>query len=201
MPEPTVLTKLDVARRQLGTALWLFLEDLDPVSVHTLAGAAAEISEHLAREVGATPFIEHALSSNPDMTAQRYYGIARQYYNAFKHVTGRDGGARDDEDLLAGFDDRQNDALLFVAWIDFMAASPSAPIEAQAFQVWFYASYPDKLARREDADRFLSAFPRLKDQSRPEQKIELKRQITQARRNPEIMSDPRTDRSPLVSRQ
>jgi hypothetical protein len=40
------LDKAQIARRQLGTALALFIEDLDPVSVHTLACAGGEIAEY-----------------------------------------------------------------------------------------------------------------------------------------------------------
>ncbi len=192
------LTKLDIARRHLGTALWLFLEDLDPVSVHTLAGAGSELAEHLARDVGRSPFIEHVLQTNVEMTAQAYYALARQYYNAFKHVTKPGGVLRDDDALLAGFDDKQNDALLFVAWTDLSTASGSSPVEAQVFQAWFYASYPAKLASREDAARFLSAFPRLDDLPRSESKTFLKEQIAVARRNSMVMEDPRTDQRPLV---
>lgn len=193
-----VLTKLEVARRQLGTALWLYLEDLDPVSVHTLAGAASELAEQLARDSGASPFIEHVLQSNRDMTHQRYYALARQYYNAFKHLTTKAGAKRDDDGLLSDFDDYHNDALLFVAWTDFMEASSSAPIEAQVFQVWFYAAHPEKMARREDGDRFVSVFPQLNKMSRADQKIELKRQVEIARTNSEVMTDPRTDPRPLM---
>ena len=50
------LTKAQVARRQLGTALEFFLEDLDPVSVHVLACAGGEIAEHLSRKKGRPPF-------------------------------------------------------------------------------------------------------------------------------------------------
>lgn len=50
------LDKNEVARRQLGTALALFIEDFDPVSVHTLACAGGEVAEHLARKAGAEPF-------------------------------------------------------------------------------------------------------------------------------------------------
>jgi hypothetical protein len=192
------LTKLEVARRQLGTALWLYLEDLDPVSVHTLVGAASELAEQLARDVGASPFVEHALLTNPDLTPQKYYGLSRQFYNAFKHLTTRKGARRDDEVLLSDFNDSHNDALLFIAWTDFMAASASAPIEAQVFQVWFYASHPEKMARIEDADRFLSAFPRLKNLPRTQQKTELKKQIEIARANAEVMADPRTDKRALT---
>lgn len=192
------LTKLEVARRQLGTALWLFLEDLDPVSIHTLSGAAGELAEQLARDVGGSPFLDHVLRTNPAMTSQRYYGLARQYYNAFKHLMKKDGSNRDDDFLLTSFDDKQNDAVLFIAWSDLIAASGKSPIEVQVFQVWFYASYPDKLARREDADHFLSAFPGLAGLSRSQSKAAMRAQIALARNDLKVMRDPRTDSRPLV---
>jgi hypothetical protein len=46
------LDKVEVSRQQLGTALSLFLDDQDAVSVHTLACAGGEIAEHLTRIAG-----------------------------------------------------------------------------------------------------------------------------------------------------
>ncbi len=37
------VTKLDCAKRQIETAIMLFFENHDPVSAHTLTGAAYEI--------------------------------------------------------------------------------------------------------------------------------------------------------------
>jgi hypothetical protein len=192
------LDKLAVARRQLGTALWLFVDDLDPVSVHTLTGAGAELAEQLARDAGGSPFVDHVLKTNPDLTRQRYYGLARKYYNAFKHLNDRRGGRRGDDDLLRSFDDEQNDALLFIAWNDLVAALGTSPVEVQVFQAWFYALHPEKLARREDARLYLSAFPRLRGANRREQKAQLKAQIALTRNNAAVMNDPRTDTMPLV---
>lgn len=192
------LTKLEVARRQLGTALWLFLEDLDPVSVHTLTGAGVELAEHAARHAGASPFIEHILQTNPGMSPQQYYALSRQFYNAFKHALQKNGAARDDSMLLHDFDDVQNDALLFVGWTDLIRASTSSPIEAQVFQAWFYACYPKKLAATEVANRFLSAFPPLLDLSRADRKLVLKAQIVAIRTNQVVMGDPRTEGGPLI---
>lgn len=59
------LTFLLVARSQLLTALKLFFEDADPVSVHTLAGAAQEILESLCREAGVDPMHEEVVASHP----------------------------------------------------------------------------------------------------------------------------------------
>ena len=60
------LDKIQIARRQLGTALALFIDDRDPVSVHTLACAGGEVAEHLTRKAGAEPFVSHALATFTD---------------------------------------------------------------------------------------------------------------------------------------
>jgi hypothetical protein len=51
-----MINKTEDARRQLGTALQMFLHGEDPVSIHTLAMAGGAVAEHLARKAGAAPF-------------------------------------------------------------------------------------------------------------------------------------------------
>jgi hypothetical protein len=47
-PEPELaLTKLEAAKRQLETAIRLYFEDSDPVSIHTLTAAAYQVIEDL----------------------------------------------------------------------------------------------------------------------------------------------------------
>ena len=105
------LTKAQVARRQLGTALSLYIDNLDPVSVHVLACGGGEIAEQLVLQAN-----RHPLSSMwPDI------GAARQrsdlYWNAFKHATTKRGQDRADQELLSEFDDRRNDEALLVGSI------------------------------------------------------------------------------------
>jgi hypothetical protein len=57
--------KLD--KIKVATALALFIDDLDPVSVHTLACAGGEVAEHLTHKAGAKPFSSHALATFPDL--------------------------------------------------------------------------------------------------------------------------------------
>ena len=38
-----------------------------------------------------------------------------------------------------------NDHALFFDWYDYVLATKTMPIEAQAFQAWYFALYPDKL--------------------------------------------------------
>jgi len=52
-----LITKLESARRQLETAVKLYFNDIDPVSIHTLACAAQEILAELNTKKGNVPAI------------------------------------------------------------------------------------------------------------------------------------------------
>ena len=192
------LDKIEIARRQLGTALALFLQDSDPVSVHTLACAGCEIAEHLTRKAGAKPFSTHALATFPDLDVGKIRRVQNQYWNAFKHALMRNGMERDDRDLLEHFDDGVNDHTLFIGWHDYMLAVRALPIEAQIFQVWYFALYPEKLAPAVDTTQYQRNFPMLPSKPRADQKRALRQVISSFRRDAELMAHPQTDARPLI---
>jgi len=120
-----MLTKLEVARRQLGTAFDLFIRDRDPVSVQSLACGAGEILDILAEQTGTEPFSTHILAARSDLDIVKLKHIRNQYWNAFKHATTHKGEPRDDAVLLNSFSDEQNDGALFTGWHDY-AQVPAA---------------------------------------------------------------------------
>jgi hypothetical protein len=193
-----MLTKLEVARRQLGTALALFLENGDPVSVHTLACSGGEISQRLAELAGGEPFARHALAQFPDITPVQLKGLRNKYWNTLKHATDRAGLDRADEMALASFSDDLNDHHLLIGWYDYAIAAATLPVEAQVFQVWYFAKYPDKLRDNADCSDYFTEFPDLNEVPRSEQKQRLRSSITRARGRHEIIDDVRTDRRPLI---
>jgi hypothetical protein len=103
-----LVTKLEAAQRQLRTALNLWFQDGDPVSIHTLLSAAHEIVHRLYRNKGLVNLI-----FDSDLINEEYRGsfakLIKQAPNFFKHAN------RDDElgasftfnpetnDLLPGF--------------------------------------------------------------------------------------------------
>jgi hypothetical protein len=189
------LDKLEVVRRQLGTALALFLNDHDPVSVHVLASGACEIVEHLVERAGKKPFSSHARETFSDLTdkefIKKFRKPQREFWNAFKHAlkSGRKTG-RDDLAILAKFSDEHNDTALFVGWHDYGLVTGALPIEAQAFEVWFLARHLDK--RDPDIEE---AFPNINLLERSEQKRRLQ-VLIEANRS-EAM-DPETEQRPLI---
>lgn len=191
------LTKLDVARHQLGTALDLFIRDRDPIAVQCLACGGAEIIEAIAASSNIRTFSTHMLETVPDLDLPKLRKLQRQYWNAFKHMNARDGKPREDDETLAAFDDTKNDAALFVGWWDYFLVTGRLPLGGQVFQVWWFALNEEKLAPGADLDTIRRAFPDISACHRTEQKRRLRRAVEKYRDEVEVLKDPRTENNPL----
>jgi hypothetical protein len=197
--------KLAIARRQLGTALALFLEDKDPVSVHCLACGGGEIAYRIAHALGdspalhgVVPWLDHVVTHNPEAQLKDLLSHRNRFWNAMKHATSRDGQMRSDDNLLAQFDDQQNDELLFISHIDFALAYGTLTVEAHAFQWWFMARYPSIFGPSELQDLADEKFPGIENLPRHKAKRQLRRAIERDRKDRAKMSHPRTDRRQLI---
>jgi hypothetical protein len=192
-----VLTKLDVARHQLGTALDLFIRDRDPIAVQCLACGGAELIEAIATVNNLRPFSTHMLETMPDLDIKRIRTLQRQYWNAFKHMNDRDGNPRDDSETLGSFNDGANDAALFIGWHDYYAVTGRLPLPVQVFQLWWFALNEEKLVPGADMDTIRKLFPEIMRAGRAEQKRRLRRTVEKYRNNAETLTDPRTEKNPL----
>ncbi|MGY2920549.1 hypothetical protein [Bradyrhizobium sp. USDA 3262] len=191
------LTKLDVARHQLGTALDLFIRDRDPIAVQCLACGGGELIDKIASFAAIPTLSTHMLETVPDLDIGKLRRLQRQYWNAFKHMEDRGGEPRDDADTLAAFDDTKNDAALFVGWWDYYAVTGRLPLPVQVFQIWWYALNEEKLAPGTDLDTVRSTFPGISSCSRTERKRRLRRAVEKYRNDPATLNDPRTEVTPL----
>jgi hypothetical protein len=190
------LTKAEVARRQLGTALSLFLDDSDPVSVHCLACGGGEIAEQLAQKTGQHPFLAFALAANPTVDVVAMRKSRNAYWNAFKHATGLDGKAHADKTFLADFSDLRNDETLFIGWFDYANAVGHQPIEAQLFTFWCLSKHTTEFLAWLPA--YGKWFADIGGMTRSAQKRGLRDAIELARQMPETLTDAKTDRRPLI---
>ncbi|HXW41137.1 MAG TPA: hypothetical protein VEK75_08030, partial [Xanthobacteraceae bacterium] len=135
----------------------------------------------------------------PDLDVKQLRKIQRQFWTAFKHATHQHSGKeRDDDKLLARFNDEQNDHMLFIGWYDYAIATRKMPVEAQVHQAWYFALHPMKLSDRHSAAPYKKLFPKLRSKPRAEQKRMLNHAIERARMDDAIICDPRTDRRSLV---
>lgn len=172
------MEKLEVARRQLGTALALFLQDLDPVSVHSLTSAACELLEHLAVKAGKKPFNHYMLASFPGHSRADLRRVQHEFWNTFKHALRHDHKSeREDGPLLASFSDADNDHRLFVGWYDYANAAQRLPLEASLFLIWYQCLYPEEVGVRLPPGMIDEFFPNLPTYDRAIQKQALRRTI------------------------
>lgn len=197
----TIQSKTTIARRQLGAALQLFLDDADPVSVQCLACSGGEIAAGLARSNAKDTFTELAATANTK-PLKEMRKIRSMFWNAFKHYYEQDGKTvRQDEELIERFfedPDHINSADLFMGWYDYMMAGNPLPIEVQVLQIWQWSKDVGKLSDAHDKEGYQELFPRLKEKTRAEQKEALREVIARYRADQELMSHPHTDARPLI---
>jgi hypothetical protein len=191
------MDKAEVGRRQLGTALHLFLTDLDPVSVHCLACGGAEVAGWLARDASRENFETHA-ETTAGLKPSELRAIRNRHWNAFKHATTRQGKPRDDGLLLAEFRPDANEDFLFIGWYDFSQAGLPTPVEAQVFLTWYYAKHPDRLSPDVDFSPMQRLFPDLVRLGREDQRAHLIAVCREARNFDPLMSAHLTDPRPLI---
>jgi len=185
-----VLTKVDVARQQLVTAIRLFFAKEDAVSIYSLASNAWEVIDELCR-LAAVQSESQKTRSHIDRSKdlKRDY-INSPYRNFFKHAN------KDPDAVLTGFTERTPEAVLFLACEDYIRLNRASPVEVQVFQFWFIAMYPEKLseASSEDlAEKIALAFPNIRALPRIEQ-IDLGKVILERARNDQLItSHPNTE--------
>jgi hypothetical protein len=132
------------------------------------------------------------------MDERKIRGLQRKFSNAFKHAITRGGQDREDDEIIRSFDPKINEDVLLIGWHDMMQTGLPAPIEAQAFVVWYFAKYPEKLNPSVDQPDFTRTFPNLLSSSPERQLDRLREVIRKARKDSAVMQDPQTDRRPLV---
>jgi hypothetical protein len=82
-PEYFVVLKEEAATRQLETAITLWFNYGDPVSIHTLASAANEIFHRMSARKGQPSVLEAWLKTQPKVVRDQ----ARKSQNFFKHAS------------------------------------------------------------------------------------------------------------------
>jgi hypothetical protein len=87
------VTKLEAARRQLQTAIELWVEDRDPVSTHTLAFAAYQIIHDLNRHAKGPALLLDSPIVKPE-TRQEFVNRVKEAAVFFKHADDRGKGKK-----------------------------------------------------------------------------------------------------------
>ena len=185
------LSKLDVARRQLVTAIRLFFDSEDPVSVFTLAANSWEVIDALCDKSDVDSICNESREHTPEGKDLKTDYINSPFRNFFKHAD------RDPEDQLDGFDEKKCDGVIFLAVEDYMRLTGKSPLEFQVFQLWYLAVYLEKVS--DDAlERIVESteheFPNIRSLSREEQVLQGRNSLEHAMADTALLNDHRTER-------
>jgi hypothetical protein len=189
-----LVTKIDAARRQLITAIRLFFDGGDPVSVYSLASNAWEVIDVLCTSSGVESFSKQARENLPAGHTLKYY-INEPCRNFFKHAE-QDPNPDSSVELC----ETNVAAILFLAVEDYIRFRQGGPVEAQVFQLWFIAVFPEKVTEDDPVAQSILesaklAFPGMATLASSD-KIEMGRQVLEAaRKDAGLAADPKTEPS------
>lgn len=130
-------SKLDVAKRQLETAIRLFFNQGDPVSIHTLVAASHEVlhvfgKSHQVKSVIWPLWLGHV----SEALRKKYHSKVREAQRFFKH------GSRDKDEILK-FKPEFNEMFILDACMMYEALTQEKTPLIQLFYIWHVAKYPE----------------------------------------------------------
>jgi hypothetical protein len=149
------VTKLDVARRQIDEAIRMFFDRRDPIAVHTVVSAAAQVLSDLGKTRGFQGWTRNPSVVKPGRWKEWREAITR-FEAFFKHA---------DKDADATCDFRPDVTQLFILEaVELLRVFIGKfTWEGMIFSIWFSVKYPDLLKEGEfkDAIAALPAQPKL----------------------------------------
>lgn len=184
------LTKIDVARRQLVTAINLLFNGDDPVSVYSLATNAWEVIDVLCERQGIDSISAQTREHLSQGANLKLDYINSPYRNFFKHAD------RDPDGILQSFDESNVDSVIFLAVEDYLRLLKKSPVEFQVFQLWYLATNVEKVtsdALTEIVDSIESAFPCIRELPRRDRLAMGRKILEKARKDKELLEDSRTE--------
>lgn len=137
LKDELVLTKIDVGRRQLNTAVRMFFFEEDVVSLHTVAAAAHGVLRDVARYKG----INKSLKDSPlisESERSKYIAAVNYPQNFFKHAT-KDANGK------MVFRYQGNILFLLDAIVLYTLLDEELTREMKIFLMWFQLRFPDVL--------------------------------------------------------
>ena len=157
------VTKEHAALAQLETAIWLYFEDIDPVSVHTLANAAGEALDGCCDAAGQASMWSVIKGYVKPEHWKEIQTLIRASYNHFKH------GSKPTETVE--FSDDQNIFFLFRACMNVRALEIES-VYCAVFLTWLAAVEPKWLHYLSDFHGIVQkAYGDIVGKSRENQKI------------------------------
>ncbi|MES2930995.1 MAG: hypothetical protein V4665_04420 [Patescibacteria group bacterium] len=132
------ISKLDAAKRQLEMALNLFFRNADPVSIHTLVGAAHQVLQDICEEQGTQSIKQKLLDMVKPEKKTEFIKKLNAPRNFFKH-------AENDPNSVIEFNPEMTDLILWDTCLMYTTLTQENPAIIQVFNAWNYANSPEIL--------------------------------------------------------
>lgn len=129
--------KLEAAKRQLETAVILYFNDKDSISIHTLAAAAHQVIADLNKKAGGKPLILEGAIVKEEYKDE-FRKMIREAKNFFKH-------ANSDQDKVLDFNPVTNDHYLLDACEGYQLLTGEKNPYFIIYRGWFHYMYPNIL--------------------------------------------------------
>jgi hypothetical protein len=144
------IDKLDAARRQLNTAIYLWFNHGDAVSIHTLACSAHQIVHDINRKQGGRDLLYDSLIFK-DEYRQEAINHLKQDYNFFKH-------ANKDPSAILEFDTIITELFMMFTSLGLEILGQSPDEVRGAFNIYFFLRNPHLLTEKGKA-KFIDEVP------------------------------------------
>jgi hypothetical protein len=131
------VSKTDAARRQLETAIRLWFNDGEPVSIHTLTAAAHQLVHDLGKARGVSAILRDLSAAKPEYK-KKIQQIISKSENFFKHAD------RDPDELL-DFNPESTEVYIMDAAMTYEALTSERPHILRAYQMWMTIKHPEIL--------------------------------------------------------
>lgn len=145
------ISKIEAAERQLRTAIRLFFNSDDSVSIHTLVSAADGILTGLCLKNGSSPgFMRDLKTYIKPGKQKKYLQFLNKAQNFFKHAD------TDSEEELEFFKEGTR-YMIFSSIMAFRNLTKKCFFEGYFYELWFILAYPDTIHETNFAEFILAA--------------------------------------------
>jgi hypothetical protein len=136
----SMITKLEIAARQLDAGIQLIFEDRDPIPTHSLLFAASEMLKNLCDAAGLLSKVDGAVADLIKPEYQKdFHQLMRKEALFFKHAE------RDPNETIEAFDAEKNDTLALFAIERFRTLHPELSMPMAVFVAWLTWCHPNWL--------------------------------------------------------
>jgi len=139
------VSKLDAARRQLETAIRLYFNDSDPVSIHTLTAAAYNLLRDINRDAGGPKLIikEELVERVVPEYQKEVRRNLNEAENFFKH-------ADKDPKAVLEFSPTLTELMIWESCSAYFQLSNEQLVLAKVFNGWYVVNNPDLFRLSDD---------------------------------------------------